>query len=341
MSGVTKPVSRPTLIDVARAAGVSRATASRVMAGHGSVRADLAQRVVAAAEQLDYRTNTAARALRRGASGSIALIAPSSHLDGLLGPFVGAPLQGASAVLFDRALQPVLLLDDGRDPAPLIRHLSSGHVDAAVVILHSESEPLYRKLDDARIPVVYVGHPTVDLDAGRSFVDCDHYGGARAAVRALLEAGRRRVATIAGPASYFPAVERLRGFHDELDEWGVDPGPAAHGDFQMPSGSRAAAQLLRRMPDVDGLFVANDLMAVGALRVLEAGGRRVPDDVSMVAFDDTVVAETADPPLTSVRQPFRDMGAKAAEMALDMLDNPSDYPKHVLLPTTLTVRESI
>lgn len=341
MSGVTKPLSRPTLIDVARVAGVSRATASRVMAGQGSVRADLAQRVVAAAEQLDYQTNTAARALRRGDSGSIALIAPSSHLDGFLGPFVGAPLQGASAVLFERALQPVLLLDDGRNPAPLIRHLASGHVDAAVVILHSESEPLFRKLDDARIPVVYVGHPTAELDAGHSYVDCDHYGGARMAVRAMLEAGRRRITMIGGPVSYFPAIERLRGFHDELQEWGVAPGPVAHGDFDMPSGFHAVAQLLRRMPDLDGLFAANDLMAIGALRVLEAGGRRVPDDVSMVSFDDTVVAETADPPLTSVRQPFRDIGAKAAEMALDVLVNPQDYPQHVLLPTTLTIRDSV
>ncbi|WP_222851785.1 LacI family DNA-binding transcriptional regulator [Phytoactinopolyspora mesophila] len=338
---MTNPVSRPTLVDVARAAGVSRATASRVMAGNESVRADLAQRVAAAAERLNYRTNTAARALRRGASGSIALIAPSSHLDGFLGPFVGAPLQGASAVLFDRALQPVLLLDDGRNSAPLIRHLSSGHVDAAVVILHSESEPLYRELDEASIPVIYVGHPTVELDPGRSFVDCDHYGGARMAVRALLEAGRRHIAMIGGPPSYFPAAERVRGFQNELDEWGVSPGPAAHGDFEMPSGSRAAAQLMRRMPDIDGLFVANDLMAVGALRVIEASGRRVPDDVSIVSYDDTVVAETADPPLTSVRQPFRDMGARAAEMALDSLVNPQDYPRHVLLPTTLTVRESV
>jgi DNA-binding LacI/PurR family transcriptional regulator len=311
------------------------------MAGQGTVRADLAQRVVEAAERLDYHTNTAARALRRGASGSVALIAPSSHLDGLLGPFVGAPLQGASAVLFDRALQPVLLLDDGRNPEPLMRHLSSGHVDAAVVILHSESEPLYRELGDARIPVIYVGHPTVELDAACSFVDSDNYSGARMAVRTLLEAGRRHLAMVAGPASYLPAAERLRGFHDEHEAWGITPGPVAHGDFQMPSGSWAAAQLMRRMPDLDGLFVANDLMAVGALRVLATGGRRVPDDVSMVGFDDTVVAETADPPLTSVRQPFREIGAKAAEMALDALVNPQDYPKHVLLPTTLTVRGSV
>ncbi|GIG40125.1 LacI family DNA-binding transcriptional regulator [Cellulomonas phragmiteti] len=335
------PTARPTLLDVARAAGVSRATASRALAGLPSVDAALARRVRDAAADLDYRTNTAARALRSGATGSVALVAPSSELEGQGGPFVGAPLRGATAVLFARSVQPVLLLDDARDRAPLLRHLTSGHVDAAVVVLQRESEPLFTELGDLPLPVVFVGRPRAAMDDALTSVDSDNYGGGRLAARALLEAGRRRVATIAGPSGYAPADERTRGFRDELAAWDVHPGPVVHGSFSMSSGASAAASVLRRDPAVDGLFAGSDLMALGALRVLAAGGRRVPEDVSVVGFDDTVVAETCDPPLTSVRQPLRELGARAAELVLDVLRDPGAAPQHVLLPTTLTTRESV
>ena len=333
--------ARPTLLDVARAAGVSRATASRALAGLPSVDAERARRGRAAAADLDYRTNTAARALRSGATGSVALVAPSSELEGQGGPFVGAPLRGATAVLFARSVQPVLLLDDGRDRAPLLRYLTSGHVDAAVVVLQRESEPLFAELGGLPLPVVFVGRPRASMDDALTSVDSDNYGGGRLAARTLLEAGRRRVASIAGPAGYAPADERTRGFRDELTAWGVPAGPVVHGSFSMSSGASAAASVLRRDPTVDGLFAGSDLMALGALRVLEAGGRRVPDDVSVVGFDDTVVAETCDPPLTSVRQPLRELGARAAELVLDVLADPHVEPQHVLLPTTLTARESV
>lgn len=333
---------RPTLIDLARAAGVSRATAARVMAGQDTVNPELARKVEVAAEKLGYRTNQAARALRRGRTGAVALVAaPGSDMEGLLGPFVGAPLQAASATLLAGGFQPVLLFDDGRQTTPLIRHISSGHVDAAIVILQSESETLYRHMSDVPVPVVFVGHPTSELDDGHLYVDCDAYTGSRDATRALLEAGRRRIAHIAGPSYYLPATRREQGFRDELAQWGVTPGPMVRGKFDMASGSAAMAQILRRMPDVDGLFSASDLMAVGAMRVLEAAGRRVPDDVSVVGFDDTVVAATSSPPLTTVRQPFGEMGVKAAELVMDILHGTAQDSGPVVLPTSLTVRESV
>lgn len=333
--------ARPTLVDVARRAGVSRATASRALAGLPSVDAGLVRRVREAATELDYRTNTAARALRSGATGSVALIAPSSELEGQGGPFVGAPLRGATAVLFARSVQPVLLLDDARDRGPLLRYLTSGHVDAAVVVLQRESEPLFTELGDLPLPVVFVGRPRATMAEALTSVDSDHYGGGRLAARALLEAGRRRLATVAGPVGYAPADARTRGFHDELTAWGVEPGPVAHGSFSLSSGASAAAAVLRRDPGLDGLFAGSDLMALGALRVLESAGRRVPQDVSVVGFDDTVVAETCDPPLTSVRQPLRELGAQAAELVLGILRDPGCTPRQVVLPTTLTVRASV
>lgn len=333
--------SRPTLLDVARDAGVSRATASRVLAGQTTVDPELAGRVLETARRLDYRTNTAARALRSGASGSVAVVVPNSELDGLSGPFVGAPLRGATSTLVAHSLQPVLLLDEGREPSPLLRYLTSGHVEGAVVILQRETQALFRQLRGLPLPVAYVGRPSADLAEGDVFVDSDNYGGARLATRALLEGGRRRIATITGPRPYFPANERLRGFRDELEAWGVEPGPVAHGDFTLASGTLAMAQLLRRTQDLDGLFSQSDVMAVGALRVLSASGRHVPRDVSVVGFDDTVVAATSDPPLTSVRQPLQEMGAIAAGLVVRALAGTGTEPQHVVVETTLTVRESV
>ncbi|KGM12941.1 LacI family DNA-binding transcriptional regulator [Cellulomonas bogoriensis] len=334
--------SRPTLLDLARAASVSRATAARVMAGESTVRADLAQRVHAAAEQLGYRTNQAARALRRGRAGAVALVAaPGNDMDGLLGPFVGTPLQAASKSLLRAGLLPVLLFDDGSQIEPLVRHLSSAHVDAAIVILQGETELIFRHLEEVPIPLVFIGNPTGELDDGRVYVACDAYGGSRQATRAMLTAGRRRIAHIAGPSYYLPATRRAEGFRDELAEWGLAPGPTVRGNFDLPSGAAAMAQILRRSPDLDGVFAASDLMAVGALRVLEAAGRRVPDDVSVVGFDDTVVAATASPPLTTVRQPFAEMGVQAASLVIEMLEGDTTAGAPVMLPTTLTLRESV
>jgi DNA-binding LacI/PurR family transcriptional regulator len=280
---------------------------------------------------------------RQGGTGSIGVVVPSSELEGFRGPFVGAPLQGASSVISASHRQPVLLLvDGGRDPDVLVHYLAQGHVDAAVVILLHETEQLFRSLRDIGLPIVYVGRSSLDLGDESWWVDGDNYAGARLATRALVEAGRRRLVTITGPMSYLPAVRRLEGFRDELAAWGLEPVAVANGDFTMQSGSMAMANLMHAAPDADGLFASSDLLAAGALRVLTASGRRVPQDLSVVGFDDTVVAATSAPALTSVRQPLREMGARAAELAIEALqDLDGAKPRHCELPMTLTVRDSI
>jgi DNA-binding LacI/PurR family transcriptional regulator len=141
--------------------------------------------------------------------------------------------------------------------------------------------------------------------------------------------------------TYLPAQQRLNGFRDELVEWGLEPLDVAHGDFHMQSGSMAMANLIHRAPDIDGLFSGSDLMAAGALRVLNASGRSVPEDVAVVGFDDTVVAATSAPPLTSINQPLRELGARAAELALTALADGTAEPRQLVLPTTVTWRESV
>lgn len=331
---------RPTLVDVARLAGVSRATAARAIAGQPTVDPALAARVEEAARELGYTTNPAARALRRGRAGAVAIVVPASDAQGQSGPFTAAPIRAATRVIFDAGQQPVLLLDEGRDTERLVRHLSAGHVDAAVVILLYESTRLDQVLADVPIPVAHVGRPSSERSADGWFVEADQAGGGRQAAETLLAAGRRRLATLAGPDHFGPGRERLQGFADRCREAGVDPGPRVPGEYELEAGTRAAEELLRQRPDVDGIFATSDLVAAGALRALAAAGRRVPDDVAIVGFDDTVVAATSDPPLTSVRQPFDELGTRAARLALALLAGTAEGPRRQVVPTTVTVRES-
>ncbi|MEK8227304.1 substrate-binding domain-containing protein [Oerskovia sp. M15] len=234
----------------------------------------------------------------------------------------------------------MLLLDDKRDRGPLVRYLSSGHVDAAVVVLQRSRNHSFA---------------TSRSSTCRSSSSAARFGDGSGPQRRRLRSLRRRASCRPCPprggspqagddrraVALHPSTERLRGFRDELAEWGLRPELVVRGDYSLSSGSVAAAQILRRAPDLDGLFGGSDLMAVGAMRVLAASNRRVPEDVSVVGFDDTVVAETSDPPLTSVRQPLRELGERAAEIVLEALQVPGGPPRHESLPTTLTVRQSV
>ncbi|WP_108718225.1 LacI family DNA-binding transcriptional regulator [Miniimonas sp. S16] len=325
--------NRPTLLDVAREAGVSRATAARVLAGQGNVGADLADRVGIAARALGYRTNPAARALRRGQADAVAIVAPASDAAGTDSPFVGTPIRAASQTLFAADVQPVLLLDEGRDPSRLVRHLSAGHVDAVIVVLQMESMHLYRALADLPVPTVYIGRPSVEMPTTHHLVDCDQELGGRLAARELLRAGRRELCVIGGPRAYLPSDDRVRGFTAECEAAGVAVRAVEHGDFSLPSGLEAMVRLLEAGHPCDGLFAASDLMAVGAMRALTAAGLQTPSDISVVGFDDTVVARSATPSLTTVRQPFAEMGAAAAALALE----PGLAPR----PTATTARRRV
>ncbi|MEP7764401.1 LacI family DNA-binding transcriptional regulator [Sanguibacter sp. 25GB23B1] len=330
---------RPTLVTVAHAAGVSRATASRVLAGSTSVDPTMTAAVWRAARELRYETNRAAQSLRSGRTGSIALVAAASELDqGIAGAFTAAPIRGATQVLIEAQVQPVLLLADAVDPGRVPEYLRRGHVDGAIVLLQHEITFLHDELADLDLPLVYVGRPAGPRPQ-HPVVDCDNAEGARLATRALLEAGRRRLVMIAGPTDLGSGEDRVTGFRDELESWGMPHGRIARGEFTLATGAAAMARLLAQDPTIDGVFASSDLMAVGAVRVLTSAGRTVPDDVSVVGFDDTVVAATCDPPLTSVRQPLEEMGRTAARLLLDA--PPTGWTDVPVLPTSLTTRESV
>ena len=198
--------------------------------------------------------------------------------------------------------------------------------------LHGD-DPLVKELSPASLPVVLMGRPMSPLPIPH--VDSDSVDGARQATHHLQALGRTRIATIAGPSDMCAGVDRLLGYRQALD----GPGIVAHGDFSMASGEAAMTELLAREPGVDGVFAASDLMAAGALRALRAGGRRVPDDVALVGYDDLDVAELTEPPLTTVHQP---LSAMARAMVASLLRQIAGdrAPESVVLPNALVVRSS-
>ncbi|MFC9699611.1 LacI family DNA-binding transcriptional regulator [Streptomyces sp. NPDC056943] len=333
--------SRPTLEAVAARAGVSRATASRVVNGGAGVRAPLVEKVNRAVEELGYIPNHAARTLVTRRNGAVAVIIEEPEFRIFSDPFFEQQVRGISRELTAHDSQLVLLWVEGPgDHERIARYLGGGHVDGALAFsLHSD-DALPALIDRARIPVVFGGRPAPGIAPGVPYVDCDNRGGAREAVGHLVGLGRTTVAHIAGPRDQTSAVDRLHGYHDVLPD--ADPDLLCRGSFTEESGARAMAELLDRRPDLDGVFVANDLMATGALRTLRERGVRVPEDVAVVGFDDMAsVVDRTSPALTTVRQDIEGMGRLMVKLLMRLLDGPGGAaPDSVITPTSLVLRAS-
>ena len=331
---------RPTLADVARAAGVSSATASRVINGFSRVRPETRRQVEDAIMNLGYVRQRAARTNERCRTGSIAVVVCEETLRLFSDPFFGRVLWGASQVLVPAGYQTVLLTaQSAKEAQSALRYLRSGHVDGAVLIsMHARYS---MALERVTVPLACAGRPAGDNVGAYSYVDADNRGGAERAVRYLIESGRRRIATIAGPKDMSPGVDRFAGYQAVLMEDGTfDPGLVAYGDFGQSSGEHMTRRLLDRRPDVDAIFVASDLMAVGALRALQRSGRRVPDDVAVIGFDNAPLARSTKPPLTTVSQPIEAIGAQTARQLLELIVGNSAEGRHMVLDTELVVRDS-
>ena len=318
----------PTLDDVAEAAGVSRSTASRAINGGERVSPTAQAAVDAAVARLGYAPNRAARSLVTRRTDSIALVVPEPDAKILTDPFLGGVLRGVNDALADTELQLVLLLArPGEQPGHLTRYLRSGHVDGAIVASHHRGDQLEVELAKDPLPVVFVGRP---FDGGNMpYVDVDNTAGGHAAARRLVSRGCRRIATITGPLDMPAALDRFDGWRQALGEASLSADAVANGDFTVDGGAAAMRQILAEHPEVDGVFAASDLMAAGALDVLREHGRRVPQDVAVVGFDNLGMAEHLSPRLTTVQNPVVQMVSAAAATLLDMLAGaaPPDRPK--------------
>jgi len=330
-----------TLDEVARVAGVSRATVSRVVNGSPKVGPEIKRQVDRAIDRLGYVPNQAARSLVTRRSDSIGVVIPEPP--GMLfgDPFFPRLLRGVSSELSARNLQLVLLMPQSSlEESRAQRYLTAGHVDGALLVSLHGNDRLPDALAARGVPVVVGGRPP--SGAAVSYVDVDNVGGARAAVAHLIAGGRRSIATIAGPPDMAVGTDRLEGYRQALAAAGRDRDPSLEvaADFTQQGGADAMSRILDGRPDVDGVFVASDLMAAGAIQVLRAAGRRVPDDVAVVGFDDSSIAAASEPPLTSVRQPIEEMGREMVRLLLEQASRPGSVPRKVILATELIERAS-
>ncbi|MFC9558611.1 LacI family DNA-binding transcriptional regulator [Agromyces sp. NPDC056965] len=332
------PRRRPTIEDVARESGVSRGTVSRVLNGGHWVSPTAREAVERAIKKTGYRINPHARNLATARANSIAFLLTESHDRLFEDPNFAVLMRGAADALAERDLPLVLLMagsDDEQRRAT--EFITAGHVDGALLVSsHLGREGFLKSLVDAEVPVVACGVP-LGYERRIGYVAADDLEGARDMVAYLRDSGRRRIATISGPVDTSGGIGRLEGYRLELGD-AFDERLVAVGDYSRASGAQAMAELLDSVPDLDAVFVANDVMAAGAVEVLQSRGRRVPDDVAVAGFDDAPIATRVEPALTTMRQPFERIAHEMVRMLLDVIDGrPAG---RMTLPTELVRRES-
>jgi DNA-binding LacI/PurR family transcriptional regulator len=325
----------PAMTDVARLAGVSHQTVSRVLNGHPNVKEQTRLRVRAAIAELGYRPNRAARALVTGRSQLIGIVALNSTLYGpssLLAAFEQAAAEAGFAV----SVGSVGRLDRESIAGAVDRHLDQ-RVAGLVVIAPVASAGEALEEMPAGVPLV-----TIDGDPQRAhaLVTVDQIAGARAATRHLLEAGHRTVWHVSGPADWYDAAGRIEGWRQALLDAGAEIPPLMPADWSAAAGY-SAGQMLARMPEVTAVFAANDHLALGLLRALSERGRRVPQDVSVVGFDDVPEAAFFIPPLTTVRPDFDAVAQAGLDLLLAQMTDTGDPDNRIVIAPSLVRRDSV
>lgn len=328
---------RPTIDDVAEAAGVSRGTVSRVLNGGRWVSQDAKAAVDAAIRKTGYRVNPHARSLATNRTGSVAFLLTEDHQLLFEDPNFSMLLTGAAQALAERQLSLVLIMaGSAAEQERALAYIEAGHVDGVLLVSAHSGQRLISDIVDSKVPAIACGIP-LGFQKRLGYVAADDLEGAREMVAHLRGLGRTRIATIAGPEDTPGGVARLEGYRLELGEV-FDDRLVRHGDYGRASGEAAMRELLEADPTIDAVFVANDRMAAGAIDALQAAGRRVPEDVAVGGFDDSSIAVGTDPALTTMRQPFERISAEMVRLLLQVIEG--ERPAAITLPTELVVRDS-
>jgi LacI family transcriptional regulator len=327
-----------TIRDVARAAGVSIATVSRVYADSAAVSEESSRRVLEAGARLDYWPNAAARSLTMSRTGTLGVLLPDIH-----GEFFSEVIRGIDSAAREQRLQVIVSGSHAHaDALVSIGRSLRGRVDGLIVMAPDEASSLVVGQLDRSFPIVLLNGP-----AGCDRCDTisiANFEGAHTLVRHLLSLGHRRIAIILGPSGNVDAEDRRQGYRAALREAGLEPDPTLEfaGDFSESSGYVAADALLRHPSSVDAVFATNDCMAIGLLSALQDRGARVPADVALAGFDDIAVARYLNPPLTTVRVDAFQLGQRAVSLWLTHRHDrsPERGPVREVLPVKLVVRGS-
>lgn len=325
-----------TIRDVARLAGVSVATVSRVINNSGSVNTETAGQVLKAIEQLQYEPNAVARGLAGKKTGTIALILPD-----ISNPFFPALARAVEDVAQKEGLTVIFGNSDdlGLKESSYIKILKRKYVDGIIIASNTVRQEDVEHLRKDRVPLVL-------LDRGFNTATCPiirsrNREGAKLAVEHLLSQGCQKIAHIYGPQEFITARERLLGYEAVVGglSW-YTPSLMFPGNFEIEGGRQAIKLLMERHPDIDGVFAGNDLMAVGALKALRDRGIRVPDRIKVCGFDGIALTEITEPELTTIAQPIYEMGALAAKILIQEIETGISENTIMELDVTLIPRKS-
>jgi LacI family transcriptional regulator len=333
-------VGKLTVEQVAKLSGVSRSTVSRVINNHPNVKPGVRQRVLEVIAETGYHPNPAARSLASRRSGIIGLVIPRAVQSLFTDPYYPRLMQGVAQACNanDYTLSLFLFHTEDEEQKLYPRVLRTRLVDGVIVSASQIDDPLIPELINNHMPFVMVGRPN-DLPQV-NFVNVDNAVGAYAATSYLIRLGYKCIATITGPLNTTVGLDRRQGYRDALNDRSrsIDEALIVEGDFSELGGYAAMQRLIPHQPDA--VFVASDTMAFGALRALREAGLSVPDDVAVLGFDDLPTSALSDPPLTTVRQPIRRVGAQAVEILIDILANGPEPPRRITLSTELVIRSS-
>jgi len=295
--------TRYTIADIALAAGVSKSTVSRALNDSPLIGAETKQRIRDVAREHDFQMNDAARRLSLNRSHAIALMTYAYKAEfSVPDAFMLEIMSGISSGLHANDYDLLVIQVDPHDTGWARRYLETGRVDGFILLSASCTQDHLATLVDMRAPFIVWGAPPGT--SGCCSVSGDSFAGGRIATEHLLRSGRKRVAFLGGPASEQEIQDRYRGYETALRNAAipVDPDLVAYADYSDISAAAIMRQLLERAPDLDAVFVNSDLMALAAMRAIREHGRRVPDDIAIVGYDDISLARYSDPPLTTIRQ---------------------------------------
>jgi len=329
---------RATIRDIADLAGVSIATVSRVLNDRPDVAPGTREQVLQVVREHGFSTNRGARALSSGRTGIVGLTLPLVN-DAYFGPI----LSGASEALYEQDMRIMLspTLHEHDREVSLMDRLSRGATDGAILILPEESTEELKHLQESGYPFVVVDPRETPPD-GIPCVSAMHAAGAKTATEHLLELGHRRIGAIGGSLGWYANDERAIGFRAAHAAMRLLPDPdlMLYSDWSIPTGERAAEELLSRPEPPTAVFAFNDNAAIGLLNVARRRGLRVPDDISVVGFDDTFQATIVTPQLTTVRQPLAELGRLGVSLLMRLIEGQRLDALRIELATTLVVRDS-
>jgi LacI family transcriptional regulator len=327
----------PTIRDVAALAGVSATTVSHVLNGTRRVEPATVDRVQAAIEQLNYRPNALAASMRGGSTRTVGIVVPD-----IANPFFADLGRAVEDATFERGYSAFLCNSDGDEAkeALYLDTLLRRQVDGVLLVSAGGSADQLRGILDNGPPVVIVDRELEGLAASQVMVD-NQLGG-RLAAEYLTDLGHQHIGVIAGPPSVRPSARRLDGLREALAEVGVEipPERVVRSDYRSAGGKAAITELLTRDARITALFAENDLMAIGAMGAAQAAGLRVPEDLTIIGFDDIRFSEMVTPALTTVAQPVTEIATTAIELLFERLLDASAPPRQVVLPVSLIVRAS-